>query len=65
MINKPGITEEEIKKLPNSGNIMLKEFAHSLYDEYQKILTESNPSPLSALADKTKEESSETGSVPF
>lgn len=42
IIQKPNITEEEIKKFPNSGNIMLKEFAHSLYEEYQKILKENS-----------------------
>ncbi len=40
MIQNPKITEEEIKNLPNSANIMLKNFAHSLYVEYQKILEE-------------------------
>lgn len=43
IIQNPQITEEEIKKLPNSANIiniMLKEFAHSLYEEYQKVLKE-------------------------
>lgn len=65
IINKPDITEEEIKKLPNSGNIMLNEFAHSLYDEYQKILTENNQIPLPSLAEKNKEESSEAGSLTF
>ena len=40
IIQNPQITKEEIKKLPNSANIMLKEFAHSLYEEYQKVLKE-------------------------
>lgn len=40
IIQNPQITEDEIKKLPNSANIMLKEFAHSLYEEYQKVLKE-------------------------
>lgn len=40
IVSKPEITEEEIKNLPNSGNIMLKEFAHPLYEEYQKIKKE-------------------------
>lgn len=38
IVLKPEITEDEIKNLPNSGNIMLKDFAHALYEEYQKIL---------------------------
>ena len=42
MVQNPNITEEEIKNLPNGANILLKEFAKSLYDEYQKILTEKN-----------------------
>ena len=38
IIQNPQITEDEIKNLPNSANIMLKEFANSLYEEYQKVL---------------------------
>ena len=40
IVNNPKITEEEIKELPNSANIMLKDFAHILFEEYQKILGE-------------------------
>ena len=40
IITKPDITAEEIAELPNSKNIMLKKFAHQLYEEYQKILKE-------------------------
>ncbi len=43
MIQNPKITEEEIKNLPNSSNILLKKFAHELYTEYQKILEENRP----------------------
>lgn len=40
IVMKPEITEEEIKNLPNSGNIRIKEFAHVLFEEYQKIKSE-------------------------
>lgn len=38
MVRNPGITEEEIRNLPNGGNILLKEFAPALYAGYQRIL---------------------------
>lgn len=38
IVQKPKITLEEIKSLPRSNNIMLKDFAEDLFNEYQKIL---------------------------
>ena len=64
MIQNPKITEEEIKNLPNSSNILLKKFAHTLYTEYQKILQESpieenqdeNPVSVTEVKDDEKDE---------
>ena len=64
MIQNPKITEEEIKNLPNSSNILLKKFAHDLYTEYQKILQESpaeenqneNPISITEVKDDEKDE---------
>ena len=59
IVQKPNITEDEIKNLPNGANILLKEFANSLYQEYQKILTEKNTAQNEEL--KQNEESE----IPF
>lgn len=40
IVQKTEITAEEIKTLPHSNNIMLKDFAEALFNEYQKILSE-------------------------
>ncbi len=76
MIQNPAITEDEIKKLPNSSNILLKKFAHSLYEEYQKILQEmaakkaekdkSENTAEADTADDSKEvDGNEAGCFPF
>lgn len=68
IIQNPQITEEEIKKLPNSANIMLKEFAHSLYEEYQKVLKETEIQIQKDALPNQKPETdrkNETGEIPF
>lgn len=40
IVQNPKITAEEIKSLPHSNNIMLKDFADAIFAEYQKILSE-------------------------
>jgi len=42
IVQKPKITAEEIKNLPHANNIMLKDFAENLFNEYQKILASNN-----------------------
>ena len=42
---------EEIKNLPHANNIMLKDFAEDLFNEYQKILKEF-PTDLTDSTDK-------------
>ena len=54
IVQKPAITLDEIKSLPHANNIMLKEFAQVLFDEYQKLLKESDEA-----------ESDETSNIPF
>ena len=38
IVQNPAITIEEIKNLPHSSNILLKEFAPVIHCEFQKIL---------------------------
>jgi HRDC domain. len=40
IINKPDITEDEIRNLPNSGTILIKQFSRPLLNEYQRLLKE-------------------------
>ena len=40
MVQNPKITVDEIKEFPHANNIMLKEYAQDLFDEYQKIMKE-------------------------
>lgn len=42
MVQNPKITEEEIKNLPRSGNILLKQFAEHLFQSYTKLLKENS-----------------------
>lgn len=70
MIQNPKITEEEIKNLPNSANIMLKNFAHQLFVEYQKILEESkdktqSENPVENQNPITESKENETDEIPF
>ena len=56
---KPKITLEEIKTLPHANNIMLKDFAEDLFNEYQKILSEKND------VKSQKASQDEAGCIPF
>ncbi len=60
IVQKPNITEEEIKNLPNANNILLKDFAYGLYLGYKKILEEKNQNQES-----TKENQNEESKIPF
>lgn len=60
IVQKPNITEEEIKNLPNANNILLKDFAYGLYLGYKKILEEKNQNQES-----TKENQNEENKIPF
>ena len=51
IVQKSKITVEEIKNLPHANNIMLKDFAEDLFNEYQKILKEF-PTDLTDSTDK-------------
>lgn len=55
IVQKPKITAEEIKNLPHANNIMLKDFAENLFNEYQKILASNNK----------LNEQNEAGEIPF
>ena len=59
IVQKPKITLEEIKNLPHSNNIMLKDFAEDLFNEYQKILNEKND------VESQKATQDEAGRIPF
>ena len=59
MVQNPNITEEEIKKLPNANNILLKDFAYALYTGYQKILEENQNQ------EKLPENKDEASQIPF
>lgn len=38
IVQKPEITVEEIKALPHANNIMLKDFAEDIFNEFQRLL---------------------------
>ena len=40
IVQKPDITLEEIRSLPHANNIMLKDYAENLFNEYQRILSD-------------------------
>lgn len=67
IVSNPEITEEEIKNLPNSGNIMLKEFAHALSEEYQKILHDMSPATEdnNVKVNDDGTDQNETSNIPF
>lgn len=53
IVQKPDITLEEIRDLPHSNNIMLKDFAEPIFNEFNKLLEQS------------KADVHETGEIPF
>ena len=53
------LSQEEIKKLPNANNILLKDFAYGLYTGYQKILEENQNQ------EKLSENKDEESEIPF
>lgn len=59
IVQNPNITEEEIKKLPNANNILLKDFAYGLFTGYQKILEENQNQ------EKLSENKDEESEIPF
>ena len=63
IVQNPDITLEEIKSLPHSNNIMLKDFAEELFSEYQKILNEKKSAEAQNATDK--ESQNEADSIPF
>ena len=63
IVQNPDITLEEIKSLPHSNNIMLKDFAEELLSEYQKILNEKKSAEAQNATDK--ESQNEADSIPF
>ena len=63
IVQNPDITLEEIKSLPHSNNIMLKDFAEELLSEYQKILNEKKSPEAQNATDK--ESQNEADSIPF
>ena len=63
IVQNPDITLEEIKSLPHSNNIMLKDFAEELFSEYQKILNEKKSAESQNATDK--ESQNEADSIPF
>ena len=63
IVQNPDITLEEIKSLPHSNNIMLKDFAEELLSEYQKILNEKKSPEAQNATDK--ESQNEADIIPF
>ena len=51
---------EEIKNLPHSSNILLKEFAPVIHSEFQKILSDAKTS-----LNQENGEKNEAGKIPF
>ena len=64
MVRNPGITEEEIKSLPNGGNILLKEFAPALHAEYQRILEQADCQDT-ASSEEQDSRKDEESPIPF
>ena len=60
IVQNPAITIEEIKNLPHSSNILLKEFAPVIYSEFQKILSDAKTS-----LNQENGEKNEAGEIPF
>ena len=60
IVQNPAITIEEIKNLPHSTNILLKEFAPVIYSEFQKILSDAKTS-----LNQENGEKNEAGEIPF
>ena len=63
IVQNPYITLKEIKSLPHSNNIILKDFAEELLSEYQKIVNEKKSPEAQNATDK--ESQNEADIIPF